>query len=61
MAIVKGVLQLQGSLENVTYYTRRGSDQIIARTKQGSLERETGHRSKVCRVSESSTRMEGLC
>ena len=35
MAIVKGVLQLQGSLENVTYYKRRGSDQIIARTKQG--------------------------
>jgi len=35
MAIVKGVLQLQGSLENVTYYTRRGSDQVIARTKRG--------------------------
>jgi len=35
MAIVKGILQLQGTLENVTFYTRRGSDQIIARTKRG--------------------------
>jgi len=35
MAIVKGVLQLQGNLENVTYYTRRGSDKIIARSKRG--------------------------
>ena len=35
MAIVKGVLQLQGSLENVTYYTRRGSDKVIARAKVG--------------------------
>jgi len=35
MAIVKGTLKLKGRLENVTYYTRRGSDQIIARTISG--------------------------
>jgi len=35
MAIIKGTLRLQGRLENVTYYTRRGSDQVIARTVSG--------------------------
>ena len=35
MAIIKGTLRLQGRLENVTYYTRRGSDQIIARSISG--------------------------
>jgi len=35
MAITKGIFQLQGSVENVTFYTRRGSDQVIVRTKKG--------------------------
>ena len=35
MAIIKGTLRLQGRLENVTYYTRRGSDQVIARSING--------------------------
>ena len=36
MAIVKGPIQLSGSLSNITFYTRRGSDQVIARTKGGA-------------------------
>jgi hypothetical protein len=36
MAIVKGPIQLSGSLSNISFYTRRGSDQIIARTKGGA-------------------------
>ena len=35
MAIIKGTLRIQGRLENVTYYTRRGSDQVIARSING--------------------------
>ena len=35
MAIIKGALRIQGRLENVSYYTRRGSDQIIARSING--------------------------
>jgi hypothetical protein len=35
MAIVKGPIQLTGSLSGVSFYTRRGSDKIIARTKGG--------------------------
>ncbi|MDP4107419.1 MAG: hypothetical protein Q8935_20995 [Bacillota bacterium] len=36
MAIVKGFLQLSGSLKGVSFYTRRGSDQVIMRTKGGA-------------------------
>jgi len=35
MAIVKGLLQMTGSLKGVSFYTRRGSDQVIMRTKGG--------------------------
>jgi len=35
MAIVKGPIQFTGSISNVSFYTRRGSDQIIMRTKGG--------------------------
>ena len=35
MAIVKGLIQMTGSLSGVSFYTRRGSDKIIARTKGG--------------------------
>lgn len=35
MAIVKGVIQVTGSVRGVSFYTRRGSDQIIMRTKGG--------------------------
>jgi len=35
MAIVKGPFELNGSMSNVTFYTRRGSDKVIMRTKGG--------------------------
>jgi len=35
MAIVKGIFQLTGSLQGVSFYTRRGSDKVIVRTKGG--------------------------
>lgn len=35
MAIIKGPIQLTGSLSGISFYTRRGSDKIIARTKGG--------------------------
>lgn len=35
MAIVKGIIQVTGSVRGVSFYTRRGSDQIIMRTKGG--------------------------
>jgi hypothetical protein len=35
MAIVKGPIQFSGSISNVSFYTRRGSDQVIARAKGG--------------------------
>lgn len=35
MAIVKGAIQMTGSIKGVTFYTRRGSDQVIMRTKGG--------------------------
>lgn len=36
MAIVKGPFELNGSMSNVTFYTRRGSDKVIMRTKGGA-------------------------
>lgn len=36
MAIVKGPIVLSGSFGNATFYTRRGSDKVIARTKGGA-------------------------
>ena len=35
MAIVKGILQMTGSIQGVSFFTRRGSDQVIMRTKGG--------------------------
>lgn len=35
MAIIKGAIQMTGSIKGVTFYTRRGSDQVIMRTKGG--------------------------
>ena len=35
MAIVRGALQVTGSIKGVTFYTRKGSDQVIMRTKAG--------------------------
>ena len=40
MAIVKGFLQMTGSLKGVSFYTRRGSDQVIMRTKGGISKRK---------------------
>jgi len=36
MAIVKGPIQFSGSIGNVSFYTRRGSDKVIARSKGGA-------------------------
>lgn len=36
MAIVKGPFVMTGSLSNVSFYTRRGSDKVIMRTKGGA-------------------------
>ena len=35
MAIVKGPFQISGSVSGVSFYTRRGSDQVIMRSKGG--------------------------
>jgi len=36
MAIVKGFMQITGSIKGVSFYTRRGSDKVIMRTKGGA-------------------------
>lgn len=36
MAIVKGALQVTGSIKGVSFYTTRGSDRVIMRTKGGA-------------------------
>lgn len=36
MAIVKGPFQISGSVSGVSFYTRRGSDKVIMRTKGGA-------------------------
>jgi len=36
MAIVKGAFQLTGSIRGVSFYTVRGSDKVIMRTKGGA-------------------------
>ena len=36
MAIVKGAIQMTGSIKGISFYTRRGSDQVIMRTKGGA-------------------------
>jgi hypothetical protein len=36
MAIVKGPITMTGSISNVSFYTRRGSDKVIARSKGGA-------------------------
>lgn len=36
MAIVKGPIVLTGSMSTVSFYTRKGSDKVIARTKGGA-------------------------
>ena len=33
MAIVKGFLQMTGSIKGMSFYTRVGSDKVIMRTK----------------------------
>lgn len=35
MAIVNGIFQINGSVKGVTFYTRRGSDKVIMRSKGG--------------------------
>jgi len=36
MAIVKGFLQMTGSIKGMSFYTRVGSDKVIMRTKGGA-------------------------
>lgn len=36
MTIVKGPIHFSGSISNVSFYTRRGSDIVIARSKGGA-------------------------
>lgn len=36
MTIVKGFMQMTGSIQGVSFYTRRGSDKVIMRTKGGA-------------------------
>jgi hypothetical protein len=36
MATVKGPIQFSGSISNISFYTRRGSDKVIARSKGGA-------------------------
>lgn len=35
MAIIKGPIQMTGSVRGISFYTRRGSDKVIMRTKGG--------------------------
>ena len=35
MAIIKGAIQMTGSISGLSFYTRRGSDKVIMRTKGG--------------------------
>ena len=40
MAIVKGFMQITGSIKGVSFYTRRGSDKVIMRTKGGATKKQ---------------------
>jgi hypothetical protein len=40
MAIVKGFMQMTGSIQGVSFYTRRGSDKVIMRTKGGAKKKQ---------------------
>ena len=40
MAIVKGFMQITGSIKGVSFYTRRGSDKVIMRTKGGATKNQ---------------------
>lgn len=45
MAIVNGIFQVNGSIKGVTFYTKRGSDKVIMRSKGGPSKQRiaTGH------------------
>ena len=40
MTIVKGFMQLTGSIQGVSFYTLRGSDKVIMRTKGGATKKQ---------------------
>lgn len=40
MTVVKGILTMTGSMGNVSFYTRRGSDKVIMRTKGGAKKKQ---------------------
>ena len=46
MAIVKGFMQITGSIKGVSFYTRRGSDKVIMRTKGGATKDQIEHSPK---------------
>ena len=50
MAIIKGFIQMTGSVKGMSFYTRMGSDQVIMRTKGGASKQKI----------ESSPKFEGL-
>lgn len=39
MAIIKGFMQLTGSIQGVSFYTLKGSDKVIMRTKGGATKK----------------------
>ena len=40
MTIVKGFMQMTGSIQGVSFYTVRGSDKVIMRTKGGATKKQ---------------------
>lgn len=46
MAIVKGPIVMTGSISNISFYTRRGSDKVIARSKGGASKEKIMHSPK---------------
>lgn len=40
MAIIKGAIQMTGSIKGVSFYTVRGSDRVIMRTKGGATKKQ---------------------
>jgi hypothetical protein len=50
MAIVKGGIQLTGSIKGVSFYTQAGSDKVIARTKGGATKQQIANSPKFAKL-----------
>jgi len=46
MTIVKGFMQMTGSIQGVSFYTLKGSDKVIMRTKGGATKKQIAHSPK---------------